>query len=300
MELYFKGDQNSALSVRHIYHILEAKAKGVHSLFESFYEMEDDIKKFDESNKDLDIKGKYDHIKLYDSAIEEEILTTIEKIKQLSIDDIAPSRDVIYSQLQNINQRLVELSTNYQRTLLNLYFELNDSIEQTSTKNKNTLIERLNDSRNNIIGYLESLKRVSLVELYNQSGNHRNNKLEELENTTALSRWISLLKLEPTLKNFIKSKYEFLIKLAVMHIESKVEYRNKAEIEFAKEGFVRDAMHKLFDEYYELLVSQIRQNLIANEDRDVIINKLEKIVQNALERHLETISELFDEAYDTK
>ena len=84
-----------------------------------------------------------------------------------------------------------------------------------------------------------------------------------------------------------------------MHIESKVEEGSKAEIEFAKEGFVRDAMYKLFDEYYELLVSQIRQNLMANEDRDLIITRLQTIVQAALERHLETISELFDEAYDT-
>ena len=33
MELYFKGDQNSALSVRHIYHILESKAKNVKPVF---------------------------------------------------------------------------------------------------------------------------------------------------------------------------------------------------------------------------------------------------------------------------
>lgn len=300
MELYFKGDQNSALSVRHIYHILESKAKNVKPVFESLNELHDDIKKFNEKNDDLDIMSKYEVLSDYDVYIEDEMLVSIVNIKNLSIDDIAPSRDVIYTQLQNINQRLIEMMTNYQRIILSNFYELNEEIEQSSSKNKRTLIERLNESKNNILGYLESIKRISLIEMYNQSSNHRNNKLDELENSTALSKWISLLKLDPTLKNFIKSKYEFLIKLAVMHIESKVEEGSKAEIEFAKEGFVRDAVHKLFDEYYELLVSQIRQNLIANEDRDVIINKLEKIVQNALERHLETISELFDEAYDTK
>lgn len=300
MELYFKGDQNSALSVRHIYHILESKAKNVKPVFESLNELHDDIKKFNEKNDDLDIMSKYEVLSDYDVYIEDEMLVSIVNIKNLSIDDIAPSRDVIYTQLQNINQRLIEMMTNYQRIILSNFYELNEEIEQSSSKNKRTLIERLNESKNNILGYLESIKRISLIEMYNQSSNHRNNKLDELENSTALSKWISLLKLDPTLKNFIKSKYEFLIKLAVMHIESKVEEGSKAEIEFAKEGFVRDTVHKLFDEYYELLVSQIRQNLIANEDRDVIINKLEKIVQNALERHLETISELFDEAYDTK
>lgn len=300
MELYFKGDQNSALSVRHIYHILESKAKNVKPVFESLNELHDDIKKFNEKNDDLDIMSKYEVLSDYDVYIEDEMLVSIVNIKNLSIDDIAPSRDVIYTQLQNINQRLIEMMTNYQRIILSNFYELNEEIEQSSSKSKRTLIERLNESKNNILGYLESIKRISLIEMYNQSSNHRNNKLDELENSTALSKWISLLKLDPTLKNFIKSKYEFLIKLAVMHIESKVEEGSKAEIEFAKEGFVRDAVHKLFDEYYELLVSQIRQNLIANEDRDVIINKLEKIVQNALERHLETISELFDEAYDTK
>lgn len=300
MELYFKGDQNSALSVRHIYHILESKAKNVKPVFESLNELHDDIKKFNEKNDDLDIMSKYEVLSDYNVYIEDEMLVSIVNIKNLSIDDIAPSRDVIYTQLQNINQRLIEMMTNYQRIILSNFYELNEEIEQSSSKSKRTLIERLNESKNNILGYLESIKRISLIEMYNQSSNHRNNKLDELENSTALSKWISLLKLDPTLKNFIKSKYEFLIKLAVMHIESKVEEGSKAEIEFAKEGFVRDAVHKLFDEYYELLVSQIRQNLIANEDRDVIINKLEKIVQNALERHLETISELFDEAYDTK
>lgn len=299
MELYFKGDQNSALSVRHIYHILESKSKNVTPVFESLKELNDDIKKFDEKNNDLDIMSKYEVLSSYDIYIEDEMIVSIDGIKNLSIDDIAPSRDVIYTQLQNINQRLIEMMTNYQRIILSNFYELNEEIEQSSSKNKRTLIERLNESRNNILGYLESIKRISLIEMYNQSSTHRNNKLDELENSTALSKWISLLKLDPTLKNFIKSKYEFLIKLAVMHIESKVEEGSKAEIEFAKEGFVRDAMHKLFDEYYELLVSQIRQNLIANEDRDIIINKLEKIVQSALERHLETISELFDEAYDT-
>lgn len=300
MELYFKGDQNSALSVRHIYHILESKAKSVTSVFDSLKELNDNIKKFEDTNDNLDVISKYDELRNYDIYIEDEMMVAIINIKNLSIDDIAPSRDVIYAQLQNINQRLVEMMTNYQRIILSGFYELNEEIEQSSNKEKQTLIERLNDSKNNILGYLESIRRISLIEMYNQSGNHRNNKLDELENTTALSKWISLLKLEPTLKNFIKSKYEFLIKLAVMHIESKVEEGSRAEIEFAKEGFVRDSMHKLFDEYYELLVSQIRQNLIANEDRDLIINKLQSIVQAVLERHLETISELFDEAYDTK
>lgn len=300
MELYFKGDQNSALSVRHVYHILESKSKNVTSVFESLHELKDDIQKISEKNEDLKIKEQYEEVSSYDTYIEDEMTTLIENIKNLSIEDnIAPSRDVIYTQLQNINQQLVEMITNYQRSILTQLYDLNEEIEQASFKSKNTIIERVTDSKNNILGYLESIKRISLIEMYNQSGNHRNNKLDELENTTALSKWISLLKLEPTLKNFIKSKYEFLIKLAVMHIESKVEEGSKAEIEFAKEGFVRDAMYKLFDEYYELLVSQIRQNLMANEDRDLIITRLQTIVQAALERHLETISELFDEAYDT-
>ena len=299
MELYFKGDQNSALSVRHIYHILESKAKSVTHVFESLKELNDDIKKIDEKNNELDIMNKYDVLSSYDLYIEDEMIVSIVNLKNLSIDDVAPSRDVIYTQLQNINQKLIETMSNYQRIMLSNFYELNEEIEQSSSKNKKILIERLNESKNNILGYLESIKRISLIEMYNQSGNHRNNKLEELENTTSLSKWISLLKLEPTLKNFIKSKYEFLIKLAVMHIESKVEEGSKAEIEFAKECFVRDAMYKLFDEYYELLVSQIRQNLMANEDRDLIITRLQTIVQAALERHLETISELFDEAYDT-
>ena len=300
MELYFKGDQNSALSVRHVYHILESKSKNVTSVFESLHELKDDIQKISEKNEDLKIKEQYEEVSSYDTYIEDEMTTLIENIKNLSIEDnIAPSRDVIYTQLQNINQQLVEMITNYQRSILTQLYDLNEEIEQASFKSKNTIIERVTDSKNNILGYLESIKRISLIEMYNQSGNHRNNKLDELENTTALSKWISLLKLEPTLKNFIKSKYEFLIKLAVMHIESKVEEGSKAEIEFAKECFVRDAMYKLFDEYYELLVSQIRQNLMANEDRDLIITRLQTIVQAALERHLETISELFDEAYDT-
>lgn len=300
MELYFKGDQNSALSVRHVYHILESKSKNVTSVFESLHELKDDIQKISEKNEDLKIKEQYEEVSSYDTYIEDEMTTLIENIKNLSIEDnIAPSRDVIYTQLQNINQQLVEMITNYQRSILTQLYDLNEEIEQASFKSKNTIIERVTDSKNNILGYLESIKRISLIEMYNQSGNHRNNKLDELENTTSLSKWISLLKLEPTLKNFIKSKYEFLIKLAVMHIESKVEEGSKAEIEFAKEGFVRDAMYKLFDEYYELLVSQIRQNLMANEDRDLIITRLQTIVQAALERHLETISELFDEAYDT-
>lgn len=300
MELYFKGDQNSALSVRHVYHILESKAKNVTSVFESLHELKDDIQKISEKNEDLKIKEQYEGVSSYDTYIEDEMTALIENIKTLSIEDnIAPSRDVIYTQLQNINQQLVEMITNYQKSILSQLYDLNELIEQASFKSKNTIIERVTDSKNNILGYLESIKRISLIEMYNQSGNHRNNKLDELENTTALSKWISLLKLDPTLKNFIKSKYEFLIKLAVMHIESKVETGNKAEIEFAKEGFVRDAMYKLFDEYYELLVSQIRQNLMANEDRDLIITRLQTIVQAALERHLETISELFDEAYDT-
>ena len=300
MELYFKGDQNSALSVRHVYHILESKSKNVTSVFESLHELKDDIQKISEKNEDLKIKEQYEEVSSYDTYIEDEMTTLIENIKNLSIENnIAPSRDVIYTQLQNINQQLVEMITNYQRSILTQLYDWNEEIEQASVKSKNTIIERVTDSKNNILGYLESIKRISLIEMYNQSGNHRNNKLDELENTTALSKWISLLKLEPTLKNFIKSKYEFLIKLAVMHIESKVEEGSKAEIEFAKEGFVRDAMYKLFDEYYELLVSQIRQNLMANEDRDLIITRLQTIVQAALERHLETISELFDEAYDT-
>lgn len=300
MELYFKGDQNSALSVRHVYHILESKAKNVTLVFESLHELKDDIQKISEKNEDLKIKEQYEGVSSYDTYIEDEMTALIENIKNLSIENnIAPSRDVIYTQLQNINQQLVEMITNYQKSILTQLYDLNEEIEQASFKSKNTIIERVTDSKNNILGYLESIKRISLIEMYNQSGNHRNNKLDELENTTALSKWISLLKLEPTLKNFIKSKYEFLIKLAVMHIESKVEEGSKAEIEFAKEGFVRDAMYKLFDEYYELLVSQIRQNLMANEDRDLIITRLQTIVQAALERHLETISELFDEAYDT-
>ena len=300
MELYFKGDQNSALSVRHVYHILESKAKNVTSVFDSLKELKDDIQKISEKNEDLKIKEQYEGVSSYDTYIEDEMTALIENIKNLSIENnIAPSRDVIYTQLQNINQQLVEMITNYQKSILTQLYDLNEEIEQASFKSKNTIIERVTDSKNNILGYLESIKRISLIEMYNQSGNHRNNKLDELENTTALSKWISLLKLEPTLKNFIKSKYEFLIKLAVMHIESKVEEGSKAEIEFAKEGFVRDAMYKLFDEYYELLVSQIRQNLMANEDRDLIITRLQTIVQAALERHLETISELFDEAYDT-
>lgn len=299
MELYFKGDQNSALSVRHIYHILESKTKGITSVFESFNELEEDVQKVFNKNPELMIKARYDEAKDYATFIQDEVLTLIENINNLSMEDnVAPSRDVIYTQLQNVNQQLIEMMASYQRLLVSLFYEINEDLTQTTFRNKNVLIERMNDAKNNILGYLESIKRISLIEMYNQSGNHRNNKLEELENTTALSKWISLLKLEPTLKNFIKSKSEFLIKLAVMHIESKIEIGNKAEIEFVKESFVRDAMHKLFEEYYELLVSQIRQNLMANEDRDVIITRLQTIVQSTLERHLETISELFDEAYN--
>lgn len=181
-----------------------------------------------------------------------------------------------------------------------LTYHINEalSISKTFTKAQNKrILEMINESRDSLLGYFEAMKRLSLIELYNDSKSHRNNKLEELQYSTALSKWISLLKLEPTLKNYIKSKYEFLIKIAIMHIESKIDEGAQYEIDNAKRGFVKDAIHKLYEDYYETLVSQIRQNIQATEDRNVIINQLQNIVQKSLERHIETLAELFDEAF---
>lgn len=304
MELYFKSDQNGALSIRHICHILDSKKKTIGQILDSIRELDQYLNKSNIDDGDAEIydayKSYYDLLSLQDTY-EDEFTTITSMIKKLSMEgNVTPSQDIIFSNLHKANQLLIELVNNYQKKVIKLTYHINEalSISKTFTKAQNKrILEVINDSRDSLLGYFEAMKRLSLIELYNDSKSHRNDKLEELQYSTALSKWISLLKLEPTLKNYIKSKYEFLIQIAIMHIESKIDEGAQYEIDNAKRGFVKDAIHKLYEDYYETLVSQIRQNIQATEDRNVIINQLQNIVQKSLERHIETLAELFDEAF---
>lgn len=304
MELYFKGDQNGALSIRHICHILDSKKKTIGQILDSIRELDQYLNKSNIDDGDAEIydayTAYYDLLALQDTY-EDEFTTITSMIKKLSMEgNVTPYQDIIFANLHKANQSLLELVNNYQKRVIKLTYHINESLSssKTFTKAQNKrILEVINDSRDSLLGYFEAMKRLSLVELYNDSKSHRNDKLEELQYSTALSKWISLLKLEPTLKNYIKSKYEFLIKVAIMHIESKIDEGAQYEIENAKRGFVKDAIHKLYEDYYETLVSQIRQNIRATEDRNIIINQLQSIVQKALERHIETLAELFDEAF---
>ena len=304
MELYFKGDQNGALSIRHICHILDSKKKTIGQILDSIRELDQYLNKSNIDDGDAEIYDAY--TSYYDLlslqyTYEDEFTVITNMIKKLSMEgNVTPSQDIIFANLHKTNQMLLELVNNYQKQVIKLTYHINEalSISKTFTKAQNKrILEVINDSRDSLLGYFEAMKRLSLVELYNDSKSHRNDKLEELQYSTALSKWISLLKLEPTLKNYIKSKYEFLIKIAIMHIESKIDEGAQYEIDNAKRGFVKDAIHKLYEDYYETLVSQIRQNIQATEDRNIIINQLQSIVQKALERHIETLAELFDEAF---
>lgn len=307
MELYFKGDQNSALSVRHLSHVLNSKAQPlkdilleVHDLLDQLYNIESD------TNESLLDKTSLDKIELNKLIREfsDSIKYLSSEIKTISVDEVAPSQDVIYNLLQKLNHQLFDSASNIQTDIMSFFDqiiilnlnEINTSINEKSSEFIN-IKERTLDIYDQALGYVQSIKNLSLVEFYNQSKSHRNNKLEELDSTTALSKWIALLKLEPSLNNFIKSKYEVLIKLCFLHIESKIENGSQVEINNAKKGFVKDAMNKLFEEYYENLSSQIRTNIVMNEDREEAIKKLYSIVQKALERHIDALSELFDEAY---
>lgn len=304
MELYFKGDQNGALSIRHICHILDSKKKTIGQILDSIRELDQYLNKSNIDDGDAEIydayTSYYDLLALQDTY-EDEFTTITSMIKKLSMEgNVTPSQDIIFANLHKANQMLLELINNYQKIVIKLTYHINESLSnsKTFTKAQNKrILEVINNSRDSLLGYFEAMKRLSLIELYNDSKSHRNDKLEELQYSTALSKWISLLKLEPTLKNYIKSKYEFLIKIAIMHIESKIDEGAQYEIENAKRGFVKDAIHKLYEDYYETLVSQIRQNIQATENRNIIINQLQSIVQKALERHIETFAELFDEAF---
>lgn len=306
MELYFKGDQNSALAVRHVSHILESKGQPIMDI------AIDDINDIDESLKKVEntlgdeyptLASNIESIKHTAEAAMGETIDIAKRIRELSIEGVAPSQDVIYQNLQKEGSAFVEYMSNIQRVMMSNFYEMNEIVEASRVRSKKTILEKVNDLRDSIVSYLQSLRYLSFVELYNQSKSHRNNKLEELENSTALSNWISLLKLSPTLNQYLKAKQEFLIKLINVHYEAKIEHNLRPqpyELAAVKESFIKDAMHKLFEEYYEDLSAQIRQNIMANEDREVAIQRLQAIIQNALQRKVDDLLEFFDEVINNE
>lgn len=95
MELYFKGDQNGALSIRHICHILDSKKKTIGQILDSIRELDQYLNKSNIDDWDAEIydayTSYYDLLSLQDTY-EDEFTTITSMIKKLSMEgNVIPS-----------------------------------------------------------------------------------------------------------------------------------------------------------------------------------------------------------------
>lgn len=285
MELYFKSDQNNAISLRHIGHTITYYKR----LFNNI--INDQIEIINLQNFSNFLENIYNE---YSEQLDQIVL----KINNLSVDGMAPNKEVIIKVLRDADNQFYELNS---LTLQNILFTGENSINKikqelssSNAANKNNLIEKLDESTLEFRKFLLNAQSISLLTLYKESGNTRNEKLSEIENTKALSKWIQLLKLEPILKNYLQEKQDFLIHLLGTYVNLTSSYP-RDEIKFM---FLKDTLNKLFEDYYELLASQIRTNLVATEDRELIINQLQNIIHQAFEKKQEMIVQFFEDNFD--